>query len=170
MKWIIFVLILLVIVVYCYAQWPGTRLSPGVLADQIVVLKEQRKLLLLKDGSILKEYRIALGGNPIGHKTQEGDSRTPEGRYIIDYRKPDSAYHRALHISYPNDADRAQAGARGVDPGGLIMIHGLPNGRGIVGRWHRVNDWTLGCIAVTNWEIEEIWQTVVDGTPIDIKP
>ena len=126
-------------------------------------------MILLRAGTPIKEYEVALGSDSVGRKAQEGDGRTPEGSYVIDYRKPNSSFYRALHISYPDAADRAQATVRGVNPGGLIMIHGIRNGLGIVGRWHRLMDWTNGCIAVTNSEIEEIWAAVPDGTPIEIR-
>lgn len=127
--------------------------------------------LLDAAGETLKSYEIALGGNPVGHKTQEGDEKTPEGSYKISARKEDSAYHRSLRISYPDKKDVEQAEKRGVSPGGDIMIHGIRNGFGWIGSWHLIYDkWTDGCIAVTNDEIEEIWQLVKDDTPIEIKP
>ncbi|MEI2779728.1 MAG: L,D-transpeptidase family protein [Candidatus Competibacter sp.] len=125
--------------------------------------KAERELLLVAGEKTLKRYRIALGGHPQGHKTQEGDRRTPEGVYRIAGRNPRSAYHLSLRISYPNEDDRIQAASRGVSPGGDIMIHGLPNGFGWIGRLHRWADWTAGCIAVTDSEIEEIWRSVPDG-------
>lgn len=152
-----------------YAHYPAHELGADVRADQIIVLKSERKLVLIQGDRPLKEYRIALGDDPVGPKLQEGDGRTPEGRYVIDYRKADSFFHRALHISYPSASDLAQATARGESPGGLIMIHGIRNGLGFVGRLHRLTDWTNGCIAVTNTEIEEIWRAVPDGTPIEIR-
>ena len=145
-------------------------LPPNTIADEILVLKNKRRLILLKEGKPLKNYRISLGSNPIGHKTQEGDGRTPEGRYVIDYRNPKSKYHLSLHISYPNTADRDQAKNRGVSPGGDIMIHGLPNGFEKIGDYQVYADWTQGCIAVTNEEIEELWRAVPNGTPIEIRP
>ena len=132
--------------------------------------KAERELLLVAGGETLKRYHIALGGHPRGHKTQEGDRRTPEGVYRIAGRNPRSAYHLSLRISYPNEDDRIQTVHRGVSPGGDIMIHGLPNGFGWIGRLHRWVDWTAGCIAVTDSEIEEIWRSVPDGTPVEIKP
>jgi len=113
---------------------------------------------------ILRQYRIALGRDPIGHKQCEGDGRTPEGRYTIDRRNPKSKYHLSLHISYPNADDVARAQAAAVEPGGDIMIHGLKDGE------LRDGDWTQGCIAVTNEEMEEIWGLVPDGTVIVIEP
>lgn len=138
-------------------------------ADAVLVDKSDRKLVLLRDGKPIREYRISLGANPEGHKTQEGDERTPEGDYVIDWRNADSIAHLSLHISYPNRNDHEQAKARGVDPGGNIMIHGLLNGWGWLGRVHRRWDWTNGCIAVTDAEVREIWSLVPDGTPIEIR-
>lgn len=137
----------------------------GVLrANQIVVNKARREMLLLRGESILRSYRIALGREPIGHKFKEGDGRTPEGRYTIDRRNPKSKYHLSLHISYPDGRDIARAHAAAVDPGGDIMIHGLKDGVPAPG------DWTQGCIAVTDEEMDEIWNLVADGTPIVIHP
>ena len=148
----------------------GTALAMLAKADKVVVLKGKRMLMLMKDGEIFRAYKIALGKNPEGHKTKAGDRRTPEGSYVIDSRNPNSKFYRAIHISYPNEADVSYAQKRGVSPGGGIMIHGLPNGFARVDRLHRVQDWTDGCIAVTNTEMEEIWEYVADGTPIEIKP
>ncbi len=139
-------------------------------ADAVLVEKSSRRLLLLKAGEVLREYPISLGRQPVGHKRMEGDGRTPEGLYVLDWRNPDSRYHLSLHVSYPDAADRAAAAGRGVPPGGDIMIHGLPNGLGWLGRRHLDRDWTDGCIAVTNQEIEEIWGAVPNGTPIEIRP
>ncbi len=150
--------------------WPGTPLPADAKADKIVVLKGDRRLVLLKQGAPLKSYRVSLGWAPEGHKVREGDGKTPEGLYRIDYRKPDSSFHRALHISYPNAADKKKARGLGVSPGGAIMIHGLRNGIGWIGALHRLTDWTHGCIAVTDEEIREIWRAVPNGTPIEIRP
>ena len=136
----------------------------------MLVLKAPRRLLLLQGDRVLRDYEIALGRNPAGPKRHQGDARTPEGRYRIDSRVADSRFHRALHISYPNDVDRARAAARGIEPGGDVMIHGLPNGQGQVGPAHRNYDWTNGCVAVTDQEIEEIWSAVPVGTVVRIKP
>ena len=136
----------------------------GILcADLVLVRKHRRELLLLSGTSLLRTYRISLGPQPAGPKQQEGDGRTPEGRYTIDWRNPNSKYHLSLHISYPDAEDRARALAAGIDPGKDIMIHGQPNGES------RTGDWTQGCIAVTNAEMEEIWSLVFDGTPIVIE-
>jgi murein L,D-transpeptidase YafK len=138
--------------------------------DRIIVNKARREMLLLYGESVLRTYRVALGGNPVGPKQQEGDGKTPEGRYTIDRRNPKSSYHLSLHISYPDDADRARACECGVDPGCDIMIHGLRNGEGAKGKAHLETDWTRGCIAVTDEEMDEIWDLVEDGTPIEIYP
>ncbi len=135
----------------------------------IVVEKGKHTMTLLDHGRVVKSYHVALGPD-LAPKKKKGDGRTPEGRYIIDGRNAASHYHRALHISYPSAADRRNARRRGVDPGGDIMIHGLPNGTGKLGKLHLARDWTLGCIAVTDEEIEEIWKLVPNGTPIVIKP
>lgn len=137
--------------------------------DRVVIIKHQRRMMLYSNGRLLREYQVALGKNPLGHKQREGDGRTPEGIYTIDFRKPDSSFHRALRISYPNSRDIARAKAKGVAPGGAIMIHGLPNGKGWIGERHRALDWTDGCVAVTNEEIEEIWRAVPVGTPVEIR-
>jgi murein L,D-transpeptidase YafK len=139
-------------------------------ADRMVVYKARREMLLYRDGKVIRSYRIALGRTPVGPKRREGDGKTPEGDYIIDGRLARSQFHRALHISYPAAADRERARRAGVSPGGDIMVHGLPNGQGAIGAAHRQSDWTEGCIAVTNEEIEEIWRLVANGTPIRIEP
>lgn len=153
-----------------YAHWPTRGLPADARADAVLVEKSARRLTLLREGQPLKVYRVSLGREPIGAKVREGDRRTPEGAYTIDYRNPASGYHRALHVSYPDADDVARARELGVPPGGDIMIHGLRNRFGWLGRIHRAADWTQGCIAVTNPEIREIWGAVPDGTPIEIRP
>lgn len=127
-------------------------------------------MVLMGTGKVIKAYKIALGSEPTGPKTRQGDHRTPEGVYVIDSRNSSSQFHRALHISYPSAADRERARKLGVSPGGDVFIHGLPNGYGFIGAAHRARDWTDGCIAVTDKEIEEIWKLVPNGTPIEIQP
>lgn len=158
------------LVVMVWVTDRGHPLPPGVRADKILVHKSERVMMLLQRGKPLKAYRIALGPAPCGHKVCEGDGKTPEGSYLIDARKFNSSFHRALHVSYPNPRDIQVARNRGLDPGGAIMIHGLPNGMGWFGNLHRWWDWTAGCIAVTDWEIEELWRAVPDGTTIEIRP
>ncbi|MDJ0950223.1 MAG: L,D-transpeptidase family protein [Alphaproteobacteria bacterium] len=152
-----------------YRFWPMTSLPAGAKADSVVVLKGNRELILYADGKLLKTYPVSLGGVPLGHKQREGDERTPEGKYRIDWRNPNSAFHLSLHISYPNSDDKARARERGANPGGDIMIHGIRNGFGWIGRLHRWIDWTNGCISVTNEEMREIWRAVPNGTPIEIR-
>jgi murein L,D-transpeptidase YafK len=165
LPWLLGILLVL-LTVTAWAN-PG---SAALRADKVVVLKANRTLILSRNGSILKSYKIALGGNPLGPKTRQGDGRTPEGNYILDRRNAKSQFHRSIHISYPSAQDRARARNLGVNPGGDIFVHGLPNGYGAIGRLHLARDWTNGCIAVTNEEIDEIWKLVPDGTPIEIRP
>lgn len=139
-------------------------------ADRVVVIKSESKLVLKRNGTIIGAYHVALGGNPRGHKQQRGDRRTPEGSYILDFKKKDSAYYRAIRISYPNTSDKARARRKGVHPGGSIMIHGQKNGYGHLAHITQRFNWTDGCIAVTNEEMDRIWQAVDVGTPIEIKP
>jgi murein L,D-transpeptidase YafK len=136
----------------------------------VLVLKAPRRLLLLRGTHVLRDYEVSLGTNPLGPKRHHLDGRTPEGRYVIEGRVAHSQFHRALRISYPNEADRAFARRAGLSPGGDVMIHGLPNGERWVGEVHRGYDWTNGCIAVTDDEMNEIWELVDDGTPIEIRP
>ncbi len=153
-----------------WAHWPRDPLPAGTVADRVVVLKANRTLELYSGSNLLRSYSISLGREPVGPKQQQGDHRTPEGSYVLDYRKADSSYHRALHISYPRPDQVATAHAQGVAAGDLIMIHGLPNGLGFLGRLHLLMDWTVGCVAVTNADVDEIWRVVPDGTPIEIRP
>jgi murein L,D-transpeptidase YafK len=139
-------------------------------ADLIKVDKTARTLTLLRGSNIIKTYQVSLGSAPAGHKAREGDGRTPEGRYSIDSRNGRSRFHLALHISYPNTGDRLSAQRNGVSPGGDIMIHGLPNGLSWLDKLHLRRDWTDGCVAVTNPEMEEIWAHVATGTTIEIRP
>lgn len=138
--------------------------------SRVLIEKEKRRLTLISGDRVLKAYRIALGGNPKGPKEKQGDNKTPEGLYIIDARNTDSAYHLSLHISYPNEEDLRRARELNVPPGGNIMIHGLKNGYSRVGGSHAEIDWTKGCIAVTDEEIEEIARLVPNGTVVEIKP
>ena len=127
-------------------------------------------MLLLRGARVLREYEVALGRNPTGPKRNHGDGRTPEGRYRLDWRSDDSKFHRAIHVSYPNEGDVEFAQRAGLDVGGGVMIHGLPTGAAWVGGVQSGYDWTNGCIAVSDDEMEEIWELVDDGTPIEIRP
>jgi murein L,D-transpeptidase YafK len=197
------------------ALWANAPISPlpsDAKADLLVVNKGGRQLLAYSHGQLLRSYRVSLGREPVGPKIRQGDGKTPEGDYVIDAHNPHSAFHRALHVSYPSAADVARAratgsrnglkevsleiretsrarapdspspgeytdvrtarpdGEHGYDPGGEIMVHGIHNGLGWIGRAHRFVDWTVGCIALTDPEIEELYRIVPDGTPIEIKP
>jgi len=154
----------------CFTFWPTVSSGTPVQADKVVVIKSKRIMMLMRDSDILKVYRVALGKQPNGHKIKSGDQKTPEGTYILDSRKSDSKFYRAIHISYPNESDILTAKMLGCSPGGSIMIHGLPEKLEDIGKAHRLWDWTDGCIAVTNSEMEEIWEFVPDGIPIEIKP
>jgi murein L,D-transpeptidase YafK len=144
--------------------------ASGEKADSILILKKDHLLELLKGGKVIRTYKVALGRGGLAPKEREGDALTPEGDYIIDSRNEHSAFYRALHISYPNEDDRKRAARFGVSPGGAIMIHGIKNGFGWIGEQHRRFDWTAGCIAVTDPEIDEIWNLVPVGTPVKIRP
>ena len=138
--------------------------------DRLVVDKRARRLTAYAGGEAVREYRIALGWAPEGHKQMEGDGKTPEGLYFVDGKNPNSRYYKNLGVSYPNDADRAAAAALGVSPGGDIKIHGLPAGQGHLGAVHWMQDWTAGCIAVSNEEIDELYTRTSVGVPIEIRP
>lgn len=137
--------------------------------DLVKVDKSERKMQLIEQGKVVKTYRISLGGSPDGHKQQEGDQRTPEGRYILDYKNEDSSFYRSMHISYPNAQDKENAKKLGVSAGGFIMVHGQKNGLGWLSRIAQSFDWTNGCIAITNKEMDEFMSLVEFGTPIEIQ-
>jgi tetratricopeptide (TPR) repeat protein len=139
-------------------------------ADKVLIEKKERRLTLLSKGEVIKTYKIALGGDPVGPKERQGDNKTPEGTYIIDSRNNNSEYYRSLHISYPNEKDKMRAKELGVTPGGDIMIHGIKNGLAWVGGSHAEVDWTKGCIAVTDEEMEEIYKLVPNGAIVEIRP
>lgn len=140
------------------------------VADEVVVDKSDRVLHLMKDGRPFRTFNIALGIRPEGHKQEEGDFRTPEGRYLLDTRNPNSDYFLSIHVSYPNNQDSREAQARGVNPGGAIMIHGQPNEPTRSETYYRTQDWTNGCIAVSNSDMIDIWLMTADFTPIEIRP
>jgi murein L,D-transpeptidase YafK len=162
-------MILLLLIGMLAAENLATK-SGAKHADQVVVVKSQRTLTLLAHGQVLRTYKVALGGSPVGAKEQQGDHKTPEGHYILDRRNANSRFYKSIHISYPDEQNKKKAAQRGVSAGGDIMIHGLPNGFGWLNATHRALDWTDGCIAVTNAEMDEIWELVTDGTPIEIRP
>ena len=149
---------------------PQPSLPQPAVADRVIVLKSQRLLELANNGTVFQTFPVALGSDPIGPKQQQGDGRTPEGVYLIDWRTEDTRYTRELHISYPDGRDRERAQAMHIDPGGAIFIHGLPRDYGPFDppKWYK--DWTEGCISVGNAAITKIWDAVPDGTPIEIRP
>lgn len=153
-------------------RMPGTQsLQPDIVdINTVLVRKSERRLYLMDDDQVVRSYRISLGDNPEGHKLYEGDERTPEGEYTLDWRNASSDFYKSIHISYPSPQDREAARSWGLSPGGSIMIHGLPNDAADMAFAFRGLDWTDGCIAVTNEEMDEIWQLVADGTPIRILP
>jgi murein L,D-transpeptidase YafK len=153
-----------------FAQNGTAQSSHAKRADRIVVMKSKRTMTLESDGHVVKIYKVALGGQPIGAKDRQGDQKTPEGEYVVDMKNANSQFFMALHLSYPNADDRARARKLGVSPGGDVEIHGLGKKYGWIGARHRLSDWTDGCIAVTNEEIEEIFGMVPVGTRVEIQP
>ncbi|MFP3980204.1 MAG: murein L,D-transpeptidase family protein [Desulfobacterales bacterium] len=139
-------------------------------ADFVLIKKSESMLYLIKNEKVIGKYSVAFGGNPKGHKKQEGDERTPEGEYVLDYKQEDSDSYKSIHISYPDKQDKKRAEEAGVDPGGFIMIHGQNNGFGWLSWLTQRFNWTEGCIAVSNGDMDEIWKAVDPGTPIEIKP
>ena len=147
-----------------------TPLPEDAVIDRLVVHKSKRTMSAYSQGKLLKTYPISLGKQPVGHKHFEGDGKTPEGKYRINERNPNSGYHKNLGVSYPNEADKAYAAAQGKSPGGLIKIHGMINGWGFIGKKHLQKDWTNGCIAVTDEEIDELYRSVKHNAEIEILP
>jgi murein L,D-transpeptidase YafK len=145
--------------------FPMASHAKGYKVTHLIIMKKKRRLFLMHDEKVLRKYRIGLGFAPYGHKQFQGDGKTPEGQYFIDYKNPNSGFHLSLKISYPNAKDIAHARAQGKNPGGDIFIHGQENGKG-----RRHGDWTAGCISVTNAQIREIYKYVPVGTPIHIFP
>jgi murein L,D-transpeptidase YafK len=160
----------LFLVLTVYYLYPEDRLPSKTQIDKIVVYKSKRQLLAYSNGQLLKTYKISLGRQPIGDKEFEGDKKTPEGLYFINDKNPNSGYHKNLGISYPDKGDIENAKRLGKPTGGDVKIHGLRNGTGFISKFHRLFDWTLGCIALTDGEIDELYNAVKIGTPIEIKP
>lgn len=167
MRWSVAVLCLL-FSVFSHANATPSLQSPAI--DKVLVVKSERKLQLLSRGQPLKSYRISLGKQPSGPKQQQGDMRTPEGFYWIDWRKTSENYYLSMHISYPNISDAARARREGVEPGGMIMIHGTPDSEENPEQLFHTLDWTDGCIAMRNVDMREVWNLVPDGTMIEIRP
>jgi murein L,D-transpeptidase YafK len=160
----------LLIAVTVYYFLPEQKLPPTIKIDHLIVYKSKRELQAYSANKLIKTYRIALGKNPLGAKECEGDKKTPEGIYFINAKNPHSDYHKNLGISYPNKQDTENAKKIGKPTGGDIKIHALKNGRGCIGKFQRWYDWTAGCIALTNEELDELFDAVDTGTPIEIKP
>jgi murein L,D-transpeptidase YafK len=152
------------------ASYQPSNYGTAAAVDRVVVDKGKRTMQLMKSGKVVKTYQVQLGQNPVGHKVQQGDQRTPEGVYTVDFRREQSRFGLALRISYPNSTDRQYAQSRGVDPGGEIYIHGQPHGGVNPARLASGPDWTDGCVAVSNSEMREIYGMVKDGTTVEIRP
>lgn len=148
----------------------ATMAADFPLADRVVIDKSDRELYLLQDGAIIRTFKIALGIRPLGDKVKEGDFKTPEGSYLLDTRNPHSEYFLSIHVSYPNQEDRRYAASQGVPPGGAIMIHGQPNEPSRSETYYQTQDWTNGCIAVSNSDMIDIWLMTAANTPIEIRP
>lgn len=140
------------------------------LVDQLLIHKAERRLEVISDGQVIKQYRISLGRQPVGHKQQQGDQRTPEGIYRIDWRHQSPQFNLSLHLDYPSLKDRAAAYKRGVDPGDMIMIHGTPTNAAYPEWFFKGLDWTDGCIALSNTDMRALWELVPDGTLVEIRP
>jgi murein L,D-transpeptidase YafK len=153
-----------------YAAERSIDFAPARKADRVLVVKSERRLYLIRDSKVIGSYRVALGAQPIGHKIFEGDGRTPEGLYVLDRKYPASRFYRAIHISYPSALDIAESRKYGGRPGGLVLIHGQPSNGPNGYHDYRPWDWTAGCIAVSNAEMDEIWNATDEGIPIDILP
>lgn len=156
-------------VLWLCACWPVHAVEFPI-ADRVLIEKSKRVLYLIKDGEAFRSFKIALGIRPSGHKEHEGDFRTPEGQYLLDARNPDSEFFLSIRVSYPNANDMRQARTKGLDPGGAIMIHGQPNNPTRSETYYRTQDWTNGCIAVSNSDMIDIWLMTAENTPIEIRP
>ncbi|MBN2426583.1 MAG: L,D-transpeptidase family protein [Calditrichaceae bacterium] len=172
MKRILIIIIIITIAVTGFFTflYSDKQLDQSATINKIVVEKSKRRLHLYFNDKLIKTYKISLGSHPVGDKTCEGDKRTPEGHYVINDKNPNSGYHKNLGISYPNKQDIKQAKKSCKSSGGQIKIHGIKNGFGWIGRLHLLIDWTAGCIALTNKEIDELYEAIHIGTPIEIKP
>lgn len=140
------------------------------VADKVLVVKSEHKLYLLKEGEVFATFHVVFGSNPEGHKQARGDGRTPEGNYSLGYKNSNSRFYKSIHITYPDAKDRASAAARGDDPGGDIMIHGQPNGKGWLAPLSQLINWTDGCIALTDSDMDIVWEAIQGRTPIEIRP
>ncbi|MFD2287114.1 L,D-transpeptidase family protein [Pedobacter petrophilus] len=169
-KKVILITVIILVVALIYNNYPEQKLPENSKVDLLVVKKSENKLMAYADGQLLKTYQISLGDSPMGHKEFEGDEKTPEGVYTINAKNDKSGYHKNLGVSYPNEKDIAHAKSIGKPPGGDIKIHGIRNGLGIINKFQRLINWTNGCIALTNSEVDELYASVKIGTKIEIKP
>jgi len=169
-KAILFTLLLIVVGATIYNLYPEKKLPANTEIDYIVVKKSDRELLAYSKHRLIKTYQISLGDSPVGHKAYEGDKKTPEGIYTINAKNPNSGYHKNLGVSYPNSKDIAHAKLFGKPVGGDIKIHGIRNNFGFIGKFQRFSDWTNGCMALTNSEVDELYASIKIGTRIDIRP
>jgi len=160
----------IVLALSAFAATAPVQAGDFPVADKVVIEKAARKLYLLQEGKVFRTFKIALGIMPVGDKKKEGDFKTPEGQYLLDRRNPDSDFFLSIHVSYPNLADRREAQEKGVSPGGAIMIHGQPNVPTRSEAYYRTQDWTNGCIAVSNSDMIDIWLMTGENTPIEIRP
>lgn len=150
--------------------WYGIATAASPAIDQLLIHKQERRLEVISGGEVIRSYRVALGREPVGHKQERGDNRTPEGVYHIDWRHHSPNYNLSMHLDYPNLKDRAEAWKRGVDPGGMIMIHGTPIDEEHPEWFFKGLDWTNGCIALDNASMQELWRLVPDGTRVEVRP
>lgn len=169
-KFLLLLFSIFIIAFISYYVYPEKTLANDFNTTKIVVEKSKHKMYLYESNKLGKTYSISMGANPTGHKHEQGDEKTPEGKYIIDYKNDKSMAYLSMHISYPNSNDKIYATSHDMKPGGDIMIHGLPNSIKYVGKFHRWYDWTNGCIGITNKEMDELWRSVKVGTEIEIKP
>ena len=164
------IIVITAVILGVYYVYPEPELPPDIKVDLLIVYKSRRLMEAYSGTRIVKKYKVSLGRNPFGDKQFEGDKKTPEGVYSINAKNPNSGYHKNLGISYPNQQDINEARKLGKPTGGDVKIHGLRNGLGIIGKFHRWYDWTAGCIALTDEEVDELYVTVAVGTKIDIRP
>jgi murein L,D-transpeptidase YafK len=169
-KWTIGLFVLLTSAGLVYYFFPEDKLPTDSTIDEIIVYKKQMTMEGYSKGQLLKTYHISLGKSPTGDKEFEGDKKTPEGEYFINDKNPNSGFYKNLGVSYPNSVDKEEAKLKGLNPGGEIKIHGLRNGVGFIGKFHRLFNWTAGCIAVTDIEIDELYDHVDIGARITIRP
>jgi murein L,D-transpeptidase YafK len=170
MKWTFWIFLLLLSSVIVYYFLPEPALPSTKKIDTLIVIKHKGIMEAYADDELIKTYKVSIGQHPVGDKEFEGDKKTPEGSYRINDKNPNSGYYKNLGVSYPNAGDIKEAKAKGLSPGGEIKIHGLKNGIGFIGKFHRFINWTAGCIAVTNEEMDELYEAIEVDTPIIIKP